>query len=368
MASALKDIYSTQFINSFLLQLQHVYPALSIKQIAKDILCKEWHQLELKQRWRHISICMKKHLPEDYNTTIQILVKLCKHLQNDKLSMSFEYMFIPDFIEVYGVQNYSASIKAIESITQFTSCEYAIRPFLNEYPQQTMQQMYMWSMHKHINVRRFASEGCRPKLPWALGVPFLKKDVSAILPILENLMNDASEFVQKSVANNLNDISKEHPQIVIDIIKKWKGKSKNIDWIVKHASRTLFKQGNASIMKVFGYHQSNNFKLNNFNILDKSIYVGEYINFNFQIQNLTNKKTICRIEYAIYFRIKNGTHNKKVFKISEKEIDMQTTITINRRQSFKPISTRVYYKGVHYVSIILNGIEGEKSSFELLGI
>lgn len=95
-----------------------------------------------------------------------------------------------------------------------------------------MKQMLVWSKHEHWGVRRLSSEGCRPRLPWAMALPNLKKDPTPIIPILENLKNDPARFVRLSVANNLNDIAKDNPEIVIDLAKKWKGESKEVDWLL----------------------------------------------------------------------------------------------------------------------------------------
>ncbi|MGY0037975.1 DNA alkylation repair protein [Pedobacter sp. NJ-S-72] len=135
-------------------------------------------------------------------------------------------------------------------ITQFISCEFAVRPFLAKYGGQMMIRMEKWSLHESHKVRRLASEGSRSRLPWAMAVPGLKKDPSPILPILENLKNDPSEWVRKSVANNLNDISKDHPEIVIAIANRWKGLSKETDAIIKHGCRSLLKQGHAKILPI----------------------------------------------------------------------------------------------------------------------
>ena len=107
-----------------------------------------------------------------------------------------------------------------------------------------------------LGVRRLASEGCRPRLPWAMALPNLKENPAPIIPILENLKNDPARFVRLSVANNLNDIAKDNPEIVIDLVKKWKGESKEVDWIIKHGCRTLLKQGNPEVMELFGFNST----------------------------------------------------------------------------------------------------------------
>ncbi|MCL4164045.1 UNVERIFIED_CONTAM: hypothetical protein GTU68_056584 [Idotea baltica] len=262
-------------------------------------------------------------------------------------------MFIPDYVETYGIDDLKSSLKAMEYITQLTSCEFAIRPFIIKYPQKTMDQILKWSLHKNLDVRRLASEGSRPRLPWAMALPDFKKDPSEILPILENLKEDDSEYVRRSVANNLNDISKDHPKVLLKIAKQWKGLGKETDAMIKHASRTLLKAGDPSIMKFYGL-DTKGVGVENFKVVNPKVKVGEYVRFEFDLSLKKNK--YLRLEYAIHFLLKNGKQNKKVFKISEKDYEKKSITHIERGHSFKPISTRTYYAGKHGVSIIVNGV------------
>ncbi|MCB0736831.1 MAG: DNA alkylation repair protein, partial [Bacteroidetes bacterium] len=164
---------------------------------------------------------------------------------------------------------------------------------------------------------------------------------------------------------NLNDISKDHPQLVIDIAKQWMGQTKETDWVVKHAARTLLKAGNQEMMRLFGYGASEELKIENFKIENPDVNLGEYLTFHFDIKNTCRQPVRVRLEYAIYFLIKSGKYSKKVFKISEKEYEANSTTPIERKQHFKPITTRVYYSGVHKVAPIINGVEGKSFEFGL---
>ena len=148
-------------------------------------------------------------------------------------------------------------------------------------------------------VRRLASEGCRPRLPWAMSLPKLKENPAPIIPIMENLKNDPSRFVRLSVANNLNDISKDNPQIVIALAKKWKGQSENIDWVIKHGCRTLLKQGNHEILNLFGLSLNDNISIGDFKILTKRIKMGDSVEFCFNLNNYNTEKRTIRLEYGI---------------------------------------------------------------------
>lgn len=214
-------------------------------------------------------------------------------------------------------------------------------------------------------VRRLSTEGCRPRLPWAMALPFLKRDPAPILPILENLKSDDSESVRRSVANNLNDIAKDHPDQVIDIAERWLGKSKETDWVVKHGCRTLLKQGHPEALKLFGLGEVKGVEIVDFKLKTPKISLGDYLEFSSLLVNKNDHKVHLRLEYAVYYVKANGTLSKKVYKISEKEYDAASSTLIERRQHFKPISTRKYHPGLHQIAMVVNGREFERHDFEL---
>ncbi len=294
------------------------------------------------------------------------VLEITKQLQKNKTKgQSFEWMFLPEFIELYGLDDFKSSIKAFEIVTQFTSCEFAVRPFFIKYPKEMTAHMLLWSIHKSEHVRRLSSEGCRPMLPWAMALPTLKKEPTSILPILENLKNDPSEYVRRSVANNLNDIAKNQPELVIKIAKKWLGKTAETNKLVKHACRTLLKAGNKEIMPLFGFGSVDNIEINNFQFIENTIKIGANLTFTFNLKNKNNKAILLRLEYAIYYQKANGTLSKKIFKISEKTYPKNTNIVITKTQSFKAISTRKFHVGLHQVAIVVNGTEFDKNNFWL---
>ena len=136
---------------------------------------------------RHISIVLKNHLSEDFKENVAIILKTIPQLLKNEVSAdNFEFLFFADFIELYGLDDYETSVNAIEIITQFISCEFAVRPFIIKYEARMMAQMLLWSNHENPMVRRLSSEGCRPRLPWAMTLPSFKKDPSPKLPNLEN--------------------------------------------------------------------------------------------------------------------------------------------------------------------------------------
>ena len=366
MTKLLKNIYNEAFFARFLNALKVIIPDFNSSSFLEGIYNNEWENKELKQRMRHITLVLKNHLSDDFNNNVKTIFQLIPELRKHGfLPDNFEFMFFPDFIELYGAENYETSIKAFEKITQFVSCEFAVRPFIIKHPNKMLKQMGVWSNNNHSMVRRLASEGCRPRLPWALAIPLLKENPTPIISILENLKNDTYLYVRRSVANNLNDISKDNPDIVVSIARKWIGANKEIDWLVKHACRSLLKQGNTEVMQLFGFGSVANIKVQEFVVLRHIVNIGNYLEFSFKLINTSITSTKVRIEYGLYYQKANGSLSKKVFKISETKCAKKSTTWITRKQSFKVITTRKLHIGKHQVSIIINGNEFDKIDFEL---
>jgi 3-methyladenine DNA glycosylase AlkC len=216
-----------------------------------------------------------------------------------------------------------------------------------------LDQMLKWSIDPNEHVRRLASEGSRPRLPWGLAVPALKQNPEQTLQILDNLKEDDSLYVRKSVANHLNDISYIHPDIVLKIANEWHGKNKNTDWIIRHACRSLLKKGNKQALSLFGYEDDNAVKIENLIVDHDHIFIGDSIEFSFIISS--EKPLNVRVEYGIDYVKARGHRNRKVFMIKGIEMEQGDRTSITRRHSFKDLTTRKHYKGTHTLSIIVNG-------------
>jgi len=367
MSSLLKDIYSPSFYERFADILTPLLPAFDRTRFFELIFDNEWPSKELKSRMRHTSVVLHTFFPKDFTETVPLIKKIINRLRQENFTgSSVEFMFLPDYIEVYGIDDYVPAVDILEYTTPFISCEYAVRPFILKYGDRMISQMFQWSLHPDHRVRRLATEGIRPRLPWAMALPKLKKDPASVLAILENLKADTSDWVRKSVANNLNDISKDNPEILLDIAKKWKGIGPETDAIIRHASRTLLKQGLPEILGYFGLGNSEGIEISDFKIITPQVKIGNSLEFTFHIKNKGDQSLPIRIEYGIYYKRLGGIHSKKVFKISEKTYGAREGATIVRKQSFKIITTRKFYPGIQSISLIINGIEKTKADFELL--
>ena len=357
MPEPLKNLYTTALINQLASCLQKQHPKFDSQAFISAIFNDQWANFELKQRMQHITLNLHQFLDVDYLQALPTLINCSRQFNG------FETMFFPEYVELFGMHEFKPSMSAIEIMTQYSSSEFAIRPFIIQQQDQSMLQMLKWSSSKNHHVRRLASEGCRPRLPWAISLPVFKKDPSTIFPILENLKNDESEYVRRSVANNLNDISKDNPSLVFERAKSWKGQSKNTDNLIKHGCRTLLKQGQPEALSLFGFNNPEHITVNNFSC-ESSVNTGDYLDFQF---NLNSSKSLgrCRIEYKIYFQKANASLSAKVFKISEADIS-QNHKQIKKRHSFKMITTRKYYPGLHQLEIIVNGQAMDKKDFYLI--
>ena len=363
----LKDLYSPAFYKNLSNALLAVMPSFNRQRFISQIFTDDFGDKELKARMRHTTEVLHAFMPSDFKKAVSILGKLIQQLktsgtQEDGLA----YIFLPDYIELYGIDDLETSVRALEEITQFVSCEFAVRPFIIRYGNEMLNQMKAWSLHKNYKVRRLASEGSRPRLPWAMAIPELKKDPSPLFPILESLKNDPSEWVRRSVANNINDIAKDHPDLIIDLARKWKGNGKETDAIIKHGSRSLLKKGHIQILNHYGL-KSKNIQVSTFKIQTPAVKIGEPLAFSFTVSNLDKKKQTVRLEYGLYYKKSNGQLTRKVFKISERDYDPGIKVNIQRKQSFRKITTRVFYPGKHRLSIIVNGEEKLIRDFHLNG-
>ena len=366
MAELLKHIYNPTFFAIYADALAEVIPSFDKNLFIASFNTAHWASLELKQRMAFLAHTTAKILPEEYNEKVKTILQLIDLLRMRGMKdQNLEYIFLADIIAEYGLDDLKISVFAIEHITQFVSFEFAGRAFIIRYPKEMMRQMLQWASHKNENVRRYASEGCRPRLPWGTQLKMLIDDPKPVMPILEKLINDPSLYVRKSFANNLNDISKDHPGIVIDFIKKWKGKSENTDWILRHGARTLLKKGDPEVLHIFGTPQHIPYVIESFTLDHNIITADDILTFSFILTNQNDQIAIFRIEYNIWYVKAGGKHSKKIFKIAEKSMTPQQPQKLIKQHRFQDLTTRRHYSGIHKISIVINGNESEPLDFEL---
>lgn len=365
MPELLKDKYfNHELIRELALSIRAVYPPFQADDFVDYITGETWNDLELKARMRKITIGLGKYLPGNYEQALRIIDKVVAGFPEG--FYHFAFMCFPDFVEVYGQDehHWDLSIAALERYTSSSTAEFAVRPFIINHEKRMMRQMTIWASHGNEHVRRLASEGCRPALPWGQALPGFKKDPSPVLGILEQLKADPSLYVRKSVANNLNDISKTHPDLVLKIARDWHGKNARTDWILKHACRTLLKKGNREAMNIFGFADAACVNIIGFSPDSASVRIGENISFSFQIA--TEKAIKLRLEYAIDYVKANGKRSRKIFQLSELSLKENGGKHYTKNHSFADASTRKHYPGSHSLTLIVNGSERGTLDIEVL--
>jgi 3-methyladenine DNA glycosylase AlkC len=357
MPEPLKNLYSVPLLEALCREIKYSFTAFNAGEFMSLVLDEQWESRELKQRMNHVSKALHICLPQDYCEAIEILKR------TSPAFTGFEYMFFPGFVELYGIDHYDVSIAALEHFTENASSEFAVRPFIKQYEAKTMAQMNRWAESNNYHVRRLASEGCRPRLPWAMALPAFKRDPRLILPILKKLKADESEYVRRSVANNLNDIAKDNPLTVVSIAQRWLGDNEQTDRLLKHACRTLLKQAQSDIMKLFGLAKPEHIQIGDLDV-QPSVKMGHELLFSFTLNSVEQSLGKVRIEYGVDFMKKNGTLSRKLFKISEADFSGKAK-SYRKTYSFRKISTRKYYAGAHGLAIVVNGFELANAAFEL---
>lgn len=342
--------FQPSFIHALSTELGSAYPLFNKARFRQRVVATGWKQLELKGRMHRIADEMYAALPFDYSKSLKILLKVAPRFTG------FDAMVFPDFVERYGLDHFETSLNALASFTVLCSSEFAVRPFIEKNPAWAFEQLNVWAQSENEHLRRLASEGCRPRLPWAGPLRFLVAEPSPILPILEQLKSDPSQYVRKSVANNLNDISKDHPDLLISIVKKWKSKDPRTQWILKHASRTLLKQGRPDVLVLFGFNSPKSIRCSPISFSTSTVRVGDAVTFTCKLSTTNSKLGKIRIEYVVDYVKANGNVSAKVFQISEK-LESSSTLTIQKQHSFKERTTRQHYPGAHRFSVRVNGVE-----------
>ncbi|MCY7296161.1 DNA alkylation repair protein [Alteromonas sp. a30] len=348
MAQALRLVYSHHYLQNLASKITAVNATFPQNDFIQAVMQKDWDELALKARMGRITQVLRQTLPADYSEAVHILKSASEHFSG------YAAMFFPDFVALYGLNDWDTSLPALAYFTQFSSSEFAVRPFILKDPERMMAQMLRWSTHENAHIRRLASEGCRPRLPWAQALPEFKQDPTPILPILKNLLQDNALYVRKSVANNLNDIAKDHPELVLGWVEEELGKHHHSDWILKHGSRTLLKQAHPRALALFSLGSIEHIELPLFELGNHEVAIGERLPFRFLLKSRTGKLGKLRIEYAIHFVKADGKTRRKVFKVSENDF-ADAEKQYDKYHSLKQMSTRKHYPGEHKLELIVNG-------------
>ena len=329
--------------------------------------------LELKERVQMIADHMLNVLPANAVDRNTILVGM---LHPDKLTSASKdsdsdgmcgwgVWPLTDVIGRTGLEAYDHSMEALREITMRGTSEFDVRPFIASDPDRALRIMRAWAHDENEHVRRLATEGSRPRLPWGIRLHALVEDPTKTLPILETLRDDPSEYVRRSVANHLNDIAKDHPDLVADVATEWmKNASKDREKLIRHACRSLIKQGHSRTLAVFGVLPPQ-ITAPVVNITTPVVMMGETLEFQITCLSQAKQPQKLVIDYVIHHRKANGTLAPKVFKWKQVTLQPGEELGATRSHPIRPVTTRKYYAGAHAVSLRINGQDFGNEPFEL---
>lgn len=365
-----KDNFNPEVAQSLGKQIQNAYPAFAWEAFVAEIV-PQLPPLALKERVAVFTAALHHHLPPDYAEAIRILLSIfqAENAPEEGLfkeTNGWAYWPIAYFVERYGLEDFDTSLPAMHKITKHFSCEFALRPFLIQYPAQTLAILDRWTTDPSPHVRRLVSEGTRPRLPWGMRLTQFVDDPTPTLALLDKLKDDDSEYVRRSVANHLNDITKDNPDQAITTLQRWnEGEpSKNRQWITRHALRSLVKAGDPEALALLGYGTPQ-VSLSDFTITPNAIVMGDKfaLHFTLHSESATEQKLV--VDYIVHFVKASGKTSPKVFKLKTAVLPPHQALTIRKQHHIKPITTRRYYRGEHPVEIQVNGQIVGKNSFTL---
>ncbi len=359
-APALKEIFNAARLEHIAAEMSAVYPAfnaMAFLEMAHEGLA----ELSIMQRMARVSESLHAVLPLNYEESLDVLYALAPRLNSGFVSIS-----LPHYVALYGGRSFERSMAALKYFTPFGSAEFAIRYFLRSDFERTLAVMHEWSLDENEHVRRLASEGSRPRLPWSFRLASIQADPGLAAAILDNLKADKSLYVRKSVANHLNDITKDHPAWVLDLIEGWSLENRHTAWIAKHALRSLIKQGNNRALAIIGAGGKPEVEIIDAQVEPAVVRLGEKITLSFTVKSTVEDSQRLVIDYAIDYVKANGSTSAKVFKLKALTLPAKASEFVARSQQIKELTTRKHYAGRHAVHILVNGERLASSGFEIL--
>jgi len=282
-----------------------------------------------------------------------------------RLNSAFVSLFLPHFVASYGLHDFKRSMAALKYFTTFGSAEFAIRHFLLHDLERTLAIMQTWSLDDTDHVRRLASEGSRPRLPWSFRLAAVQANPELCASLLDNLKADRSLYVRKSVANHLNDITKDHPDWVLSLIEGWNLDNPYTAWIARHALRSLIKQGNTRALTIMGAGAKAEVKLHDLSVTPAVITLGERITLSFNLESTAATAQKLVVDYAIDYVKSAGHSAAKVFKLKAFTLGAGEQHSLRREQHIRALTTRKHYPGRHTVHVLVNGERLGSAQFEL---
>lgn len=368
---SLKDhLFNRDKVTLLAAELAAVHPAFEAERFVDDVV-EQFPTLELKARIAWIAHCLREHLPVDYPEAIAVILQALPQRLDESLTDDdfgdFIYAPYSFLVADYGStpEHLEVSLAALREITMRFSAEYAIRAFINAFPEQTFATLEVWADDPNYHLRRLCSEGSRPSLPWA---GKLHTPVAAAIPLLDRLYADPTRYVTRSVANHVNDISKLDPDLAISTLRRWQASGRQHDaemrFIVRHATRTLIKKGHPDAMALWGMSADPKVAVVDF-AWTPEVTLGEALEFSFDLDASEAAEVI--IDYVMHFQGKAGAlSGRKVFKLKSLSLAAGQRVRVTKRHPLRPnMTTRQLYPGPHQIQLQINGADHGTWGFDL---
>lgn len=368
MAAPLKDSFGAEVPARIASAIVAVHPKFPVNAFLDDAL-DGYDELELTPRARQIARALHSHLPDDYDQAIEILLaSLGPPPERETLTGMATFIYAPHvyFVADYGLHSWETSMRAQYELTQLFTAEYSIRAFLDHEPERTLARLREWVGDPSPDVRRLVSEGTRPRLPWAPRLRRFQVDPAPVLELLELLKDDPSLYVRRSVANNLNDIGKDHPDALVATCRRWMDNPTEARrWVVRHALRSAIKRGDPAALEVLGFRATETAQVQQVTIEPGRPRIGGSVRITVAVCNAGTRRAAFNVDLRIHFVKASGATSPKVFKLREVELDGGEQVSISKVVSLRQQTTRTHYPGDHLVEALINGSSHPVGSFEL---
>ncbi len=369
MAEPLKKFYNRAMITRLGRSVEAVFPAFPVDPFVTEVLT-DFESLELVPRARKIAAGLSRYLPTEYPEALEILLASFGPKLEGTESFGMEpFFYMPHglYVAEHGLDFFELSMHACYELTQRFSAEFCIRPFLDKYPEASLPQLERWSRDPSPHVRRLVSEGTRPRLPWAPRLRVFGKDPETILHLLDLLKDDPSLYVRRSVANHLNDIGKDHPELMATTARRWMldaGEERR--WVVRHALRSAVKRGDAAALEILGYGATPEIELEEAAVVPAEARIGESVIVSFTLASRSQETQSLMVDFRIHYIKANGESRPKVFKMKALELPAGGSQALRKKVSVADMTTRKHYPGRHEVDVLVNGNVFPSAPFELL--
>ncbi|HVF76050.1 MAG TPA: hypothetical protein VM938_13500 [Acidimicrobiales bacterium] len=261
------------------------------------------------------------------------------------------------FVARAGLDEPDVALPLLAALTPRGSSEFAVRPFIERHPTLTYEYLHRWALDPDEHVRRLVSEGTRPRLPWARLLRSLIADPMPNVALLDALADDPSPYVRRSVANHLNDIAKDHPDLALELAEQWSDRSANAAWTARHGLRTLVKRGDPRALRLLGASVDEDVRLVAFEPDHPRIRVGDTVTLTFtlSLDRTDGEPVDAVVDYRVHYVGARGAKAPKVFKLTRRTLVPGEPLTITRRHRFDDVSIRHIHPGRHQIDVQVNG-------------